>query len=587
MNAILLTKAAVKIPSGSLAEKMCGSPIPPAHNTASGLVPANGAIFDAVAAYTRPELCQGMYAHSLCLYHSGKGSYLAELTVEGGDRLLVATAESGRLRAGRLSADGSISAEKSAGPKAHERFPFMAALVWTALAEELSGASLPDLDTCRDGSSTAVEMQNALFSFVGVFESLNLRDGCTGNNPTVLTSQTVASLASGKVIFGTPTLVSYASVSSLPKTMGEAMKLPLFSKWREELAQRRTLNEQEKRLVPRFCDSFPVMEETIELGKRYILSKKMKRPMSNMMWRGITSYGKSTGVEQLAALLGLPLVRVTCHTTMETRDFLTDFVPDNSTVEADEIPSLETCVNCPDIAYQMLTGEEKDDATVEDVQSLLFAALAKNSQTARFKIVESELIRAMQHGWICEIQECSRIRDPGILVGLNEFDRAGARIPLCDGSFAVRHTDALVLYTDNVGYGSCRPVDPSVLRRMSVIIDSMTMDEKTVLDRVRYNVPDIDENLLKKMYSIWEKIQQFCKDNGIDEGCCSASELEMWAACVQMDDGENIIENCHKAVISKATSDPDDQAAILAAVKTAGCPESIRDILVSTVPPII
>lgn len=266
-------------------------------------------------------------------------------------------------------------------------------------------------------------------------------------------------------------------------------------------------------------------------------------------------------------------------------DFLTSFVPSNNanTVIGAELPDLTTCVNCPDIAYSMLTGKEKDDATVEEVQALLYQALAaKSGGNAHFKIVESEFIRALQHGWLVEVQECSRIRDSGILTGLNEYDRAGARIPLCNGEFATRHEDALVLYTDNVGYNSCRPLDPSVLRRMSVIVDSAEMAEETVLNRVRYNVPGFNEVLLKKMYSVWTKIQKFCQEQGIDGGCCSVSELEMWVACVAMDDGENVIENCQSAVIGKTTTDPVDQAAILAAVKTMGCPESIRDIISTT-----
>lgn len=553
------------------------------------LIPIHGTIADAIATVvgmtsknSMSEPAEHHYGKRLCVIHAGRGGYFATLKIADGKTLAVATTTTGKLRAAIIEADGSLSNVKSVGPNAPKELPFITAVLYLMLlSDENQGV--------KDALARELEVTE-IFEIIAEMDDANFAEGTTGGNITALTKQTLGSLASGEVIIGQQQIAGFNSKNARPKTMGEAMKMQVFTKWREELQQRRNWSAEEMKLIPSFADDYCVMEEAITLGERYILSKKMRRPFANMMWRGITSYGKSTGVEQMAALLGLPLVRVTCHTTMETNDFLTAFVPDNSTNTAivTELPDLTTCVNCPDIAYSMLTGKEKDDVTVEEVQVLLYQKLAaKSAGSARFKIVESEFIRALQHGWLVEVQECSRIRDPGILVGLNEYDRAGARIPLCNGEFATRHEDALVLYTDNVGYNSCRPLDPSVLRRMSVIVDSTEMTEETVQNRIRYNIPGFDEKLLKKLYSIWVSIQKYCQEQGIDSGCCSVSELEMWCACVFMDNGENIIENCQSAVISKATADPIDQAAILAAVKTMGCPESIRDITAACTTPII
>ena len=73
---------------------------------------------------------------------------------------------------------------------------------------------------------------------------------------------------------------------------------------------------------------------------------------------------------------------------------------------------------------------------------------------ARYKFVESNYVKALEHGYIVEVQEISRIRDAGVLVGLNEYDRAGAMIPLVDGRFVRRHPDAMVVYTDIMGFWS-------------------------------------------------------------------------------------------------------------------------------------
>ena len=89
-----------------------------------------------------------------------------------------------------------------------------------------------------------------------------------------------------------------------------------------------------------------------------------------------------------------------------------------------------------------------------------------------------------------------------------------AVIPLANGGYVRRHPDALCIYTDNVGYVSCRPVDPSVIRRMALIIDSYEMPEKTVLARVKYNTGIKDKNLLKVMYDTWKKLLDMIEDAG-------------------------------------------------------------------------
>lgn len=50
-----------------------------------------------------------------------------------------------------------------------------------------------------------------------------------------------------------------------------------------------------------------MMPETLKIARRFVNSRNNKRPMNNFLWRGITSYGKSTGVEMVAALLHTPL----------------------------------------------------------------------------------------------------------------------------------------------------------------------------------------------------------------------------------------------------------------------------------------
>ena len=120
-----------------------------------------------------------------------------------------------------------------------------------------------------------------------------------------------------------------------------------------------------------------------------------------------------------------------------------------------------------------------------------------------------------------------------------------------------RHRDAMVLWTDNVGYNSSRPVDPSFMRRMDFVIDSYELPKERALDRIRLNTGFDDDQLLEEMYQVWEAIRKYCKDRDITEGDISIVELERWVQLVMIEGESAITETCREAVVSKACSDPD------------------------------
>lgn len=401
----------------------------------------------------------------------------------------------------------------------------------------------------------------------GVAHIMDLSGGSFAN----LTTEAITEgKLNGTILAGpSPVCLCGKSAKSTKKvsamTLGEAKAE--FRDWRENHSN---WTEFEKDLIPAFPDDIPVPPETLSIANKYVKSQGRKLPMVNFMWRGITGYGKSTGTEMLAALLNMPLVRITCHPQMERQEFLTNFVPDSSaktpTITPDELPTPMEIDLDPATAYRKMTGVDKPDATTDECNELYLSLISDRGNTPRFKLVESEFIKGLQHGWIVEVQEVSRIRDSGVMVGLNEYDRPGARIPLVDGRFVRRHPEALVLYTDNVGYNSCRALDPSFLRRMACIYDSYDMPKDKVLERVVRNTDFDDPVLLDKMYNLWRKIADYCRDQDITEGSISICELEQWANAVMIDGPGSVLSNCMSCVVSKATSDVVEQNLIKSTV---------------------
>lgn len=407
----------------------------------------------------------------------------------------------------------------------------------------------------------------------------------------------------------------------------------------------RNWSEQEKRLIRQFPDDMPVMPEAMRIISRIVGTKDAKNPVTNVMWRGATAYGKSTGIQQVSCILNMPLLIQTCNSNMETADFFSTMLPASTTeginldessvlscapsqvasvLDAPERPMpphfeeamayLETldpterdkalspsefCVTMTmdlDSAVSQLLGKPDPDLEFDSVV-WLYSEVLNTLREAPYKkkIRELELVneslekaekpgkpsgsefvhviapylKAMANGYMIEIQEASRIRDAGVLVGLNEFDRPGALISLMNGATVRRHKDALCFITDNVGYESCRPIDPSVIRRMGMVIDSFNLPKKLLYDRIKRNTGVNDTALLDQCYNLWLCAKQFCEQNAITDGSISPMELERFVQAVALEGHDAMISTAlDDCVISKASSDLENQRDIRTACLT-------------------
>lgn len=476
-------------------------------------------------------------------------------------------------------------------------------------------------------------------------EKMNLQCGDSGSSaPWVIEDATLndpknfaGSLLCENVTDWNPMLVTATGKGSKfgnsKITIGEAK-----AQYSHVMAHRKWLPAEE-RLIPSFDDKEPVMVEVMRIIKRIADTRNDKRPVCNIMWRGVTSYGKSTGIKQLAAILHQPLLIQTCHPAMEAADLRTQFVPKTqsdgiflgsngglsfpaATAVMDAAPKhplLDEAIQYvknmepaqrdalldangtipmmlidPDSVAMQLLGRSLDntldlDGLVMLYMDLVYAfreapvkarlaeleALSQETDTGKkdstgmdFMLVAAPYIKAIANGYIVELQEVSRIRDSGVMVSVNELDRPGGQMELMNGATVTRHKDSICCITDNVGYASCRAIDPSVIRRQDLIIDSYEMTKKMLVDRAKRNYGITDTGLLDKAYDLWLKVKEYCDQNAISEGSVSATEYERLVQAVYYDGPDSWETNLDDCVISKATSSIEDQRDIRTACMT-------------------
>lgn len=451
----------------------------------------------------------------------------------------------------------------------------------------------------------------------------------TADAEQVSNTLTSGSFKGSLVITSNPNVAFKFAVSNGNKDNGLSKGMTM-GELKQEMAafsSHRNWTMAERMMIPYFSDDTPVMDETVRIARRIMGTRDAVNPVANVMWRGVTSYGKSTGIRQLACCLNMPLMIMTCHPGMDITELKSNLVPATeddglevdasaitltqnadiemsaelrmavdyvSTMPNDERKAflsgarfyMEAMMDPEGAAYSLFGKDvemEPEDLCKVYADTVSYfrekplrvkIAQMENTEQATpqkeekpgFKHVLSAYMKALINGYLCEIQEPSRIRDSGVLVGTNEYDRAGAVIHLMNGAMAKRHKDALVIMTDNVGYNSCRPIDPSVLRRQGLIIDSYELTEQMLKDRTRRNTGCKDEKLMERCYQAWKQVAEYCETNSIKEGSVSPMELERLVQAMMLDGDDAFEQNLADCIISKATSSIEDQQSIKSAI---------------------
>lgn len=378
----------------------------------------------------------------------------------------------------------------------------------------------------------------------------------------------------------------------------------------------RKWTEEELKDIPTFPDDTPVMKEVLRMCRRITNTRNDLNPVKNVMWRAETGYGKSTGCRQLACILNMPFLTQTAFSRMESEDLKMAFVPFSEKGISNEIANLLDCIepgpymsyvrkaaerliyksveelsevylnetyflsliqDTPKEACALLFGEDLALSLLElmliytklyhFLKSIPLLKTLKNAQSNQgptFLHVYSPFMRAMTKGYIIELQEGGRIKDPGVMVSVNEFNRPGARMQLANGKVVTRHADAICIWTDNTGYASSRPIDQAVIRRQTMIIDSTAddMPKSVVFDRLTRNTGVEDEEILEFAYTIWSHIRDYCNHNDISMGSVSLCELEAFCQAIRDEGFEWVEQVLHDCIIASATSDLEEQQSI-------------------------
>ncbi len=371
----------------------------------------------------------------------------------------------------------------------------------------------------------------------------------------------------------------------LAKTGSTSMRHPSIMIAHEDfigkypLDDSRTLNQQERALVPVLPAWYVIPNEVVSICKHATRTTKMATPMRNFLLRGPAGTGKTMSAQAIAAGLGLPYVKYTCSANTEIYDFIGQVFPNTGKSDANiplALPDLDDMEYDPEGTYERVMGIAKPGATPRDCMAAVLEKVSNQIQQLTpacsgasgpsYTYVETDFIRALKYGWLVEIQEPTVILQPGVLVGLNSLLEQSGSITLPTGEVIRRHPDTVVIVTTNIAYEGCRGLNQSVVDRMSLAQDIELPNPEVMVQRAMRVTGCEDEALVANMVKVISDMDVYMQQNGIADGSCGMRGLIDWLISTEIT-GDPYTSALY-TVISKATSDQRDRDALIDAVLT-------------------
>ncbi|WP_430596884.1 AAA family ATPase [Enterococcus sp. DIV0174] len=347
------------------------------------------------------------------------------------------------------------------------------------------------------------------------------------------------------------------------------------------LTQDRVFSRLEKQMIWQKPKSHRTSVEEIriatEINENW-LDPEMK--IMNILLEGGAGSGKTQLAKALSADLQLPYTKVTCFADMDKSDVFGALLPVVESVDADsqelleaisQTESFDAVLRLVQSHYQLdvLSAREKLAEFVQQIE-------AKSETTPiHYKYYPSEIVRAMEKGYLLEIQEPTVIRDASVLVALNSALEPNGMLNLPAG-IVRRHPDCVVVITTNRNYQGNRPLNESLRDRMQHAEKMDLPSLEVMVERAVGKTGIQDSAILFKMAEIIRLLDETAKANAI-KGVAGMRSYFYWVNTMKQ--GQDLLQSIYPKVLYKLTTDPDELKILLQALEDTGLLIELRELL--------
>lgn len=346
------------------------------------------------------------------------------------------------------------------------------------------------------------------------------------------------------------------------------------------LTENRTFSRLEKQMIWKKPKSHRTSAEEWRIAseiKGNWQDPEMK--ISNVLLEGDAGSGKTQLAKALSADLQLPYTKVTCFADMDKSDVFGALLPvvDSNKEQDQELLEAIYQTDTLEAVLTLIQNHYGIDpfSAKEKLAELVQRIEADYPDAIHYSYYPSEIVRAIEKGYLLEIQEPTVIRDASVLVALNSALEPNGMLNLPTGIIR-RHPDCVIVITTNRNYQGNRPLNESLRDRMQHA-EKMDLPALEVMaERAMAKTMIQKQELLLKMAEIIRLLDETAKANAI-KGVAGMRSYFYWANTYKQ--GQDLLQSIYPKVLYKLSTDPDELAILEQALSDSELLLELQDIL--------
>ncbi|MGX7203694.1 AAA family ATPase [Enterococcus pingfangensis] len=307
------------------------------------------------------------------------------------------------------------------------------------------------------------------------------------------------------------------------------------------------------------------------------LDPEMK--IMNVLLEGDAGSGKTQLARALSADLQLPYTKVTCFADMDKTDVFGALLPVVASDNDDDRELLEAIYqsdSLQEVLAVIATHFQLDANQAKERLSKLIERIdqTETATSVDYKFYPSEIVRAMQKGYLLEIQEPTVIRDASVLVALNSALEPNGLLNIPTGIIR-RHPDCVVVITTNRNYQGNRPLNESLRDRMQHAEKMDLPSIEVMIERAIAKTNFTDHDYLEIMAKIIRLLDETAKANAI-KGVAGMRSYFFWVNSLKQ--GQDPLESIFSKVLYKLTTDETELTILQAALEQSGLLSTLQQV---------
>lgn len=334
----------------------------------------------------------------------------------------------------------------------------------------------------------------------------------------------------------------------------------------------RHFSKVEQQMIWRKPDSHQTSEEELRIASE--IKSNWEDPemkVMNVLLEGDAGSGKTQLARALSADLQLPYTKVTCFADMDKTDVFGALLPivtaddeiDNELLEAIYQADCLSGVLELIARHYSISQEKARERFAELIQRVTDEA---DNRPIQYKFYPSEIVRAIEKGYLLEIQEPTVIRDASVLVALNSALENNGILNIPTGIIR-RHPDCVVVITTNRNYQGNRPLNESLRDRVQHAEKMDLPSIEVMMKRAQAKTGFDDTRYLEIMAKIIRLLDETAKANAI-KGVAGMRSYFFWVNSLKQ--GQNPLESMFPKVLYKLTTDENELAILSNALDDSG-----------------